>query len=257
MRHDDEIRQLLHGGPIPAEDERLAQVLRELRADLTGGPEEDVARQHLAAITAAAAETAQDVPALAPVGLLRRWGRRAAAAGALKIATVATAAAAVTSGGLAATGNLPQPAQERVSEVLSSVGIHVPSGTETTDPVPSDLGTEPADPAVVDRAPPASVPPDETPADGTVGEQPPAEEANEPPGRRDGDEPLRSGGDPPSDPTEAPSDAGGDYRSEYRSDEPADPPSRAPQEPRPEGDASGSSDRPEGTGEGAPEDAAP
>lgn len=144
----------------------MAQVLRELRSELAAPPSEDVAQDHLAAITATAIEAAHEAPTVTPVGRLRRLGRRAAAAGALKIATAATVAAAATGGGLAASGNLPQPVQQQVSDVLSQVGITVPAGTEESEaPEPDDIGTTPAQPAVVDSAPPTSTPPTGAPED--------------------------------------------------------------------------------------------
>lgn len=207
MRNDDELRRLLGGGPIPAEDEQLAQVLRELRSALSSRPPEDVAEDHLAAITAAAADAAHGAPTVAPVGRLRRWGRRVSAAGALKIATAATVAAAATGGGLAASGDLPQPVQERVSDVLSRVGITVPSG-ETADGQPDEIGTTPAEPAVVDSAPPTSTPPVETPADEQAPVDPPADTTAEP-----DDDPEQPFDEPPEgEPDETPSDTGDDRR---------------------------------------------
>lgn len=250
MRHEDELRRLLHGGPIPVEDEQLAQVLRELRAELTSAPSEDVAERHLAAITAAAAGAAHEAPTPAPVGRLRRWGRRVAAAGALKIATVATAAVAVTSGGLAATGNLPQPAQDRVSDVLSNVGIHVPSGTDRADEHdPDDLGTEPAEPAVVDSAPPTSTPPVETPNDDPDDVRTPDDTPEEPATADDESLPFEE--TPSGEPTETPSDES----SEQRTDPAADDAYDAPTDPEPTAERSGEADSstPDGQRDDAPD----
>jgi flagellar motor protein MotB len=72
--------------------------------------------------------------------LLPRWRRRAAlttlmSSIAAKV-VFATVAVATTTGGLAATGSLPDPAQQVVSDVASRIGIHIP------EPIPSGLGSE-------------------------------------------------------------------------------------------------------------------
>lgn len=227
MTHEDELRRLLRGGPIPAEDQQLAQVLRELRSQLASPPSEDVARDHLATITAAANEAAHEAPSVAPVGRLRRWGRRAAAAGALKIATAATVAAAASGGGLAASGNLPQPVQQQVSEVLSQVGITVPAGTEERgDAEPDDIGTTPAEPAVVDSAPPTSTPPTEVPEDDVAGEGAPADVPEEAPVEPD-DEPVPFEDTPTGEPEETPSDAGRERQDDPPADDAGGAPARA------------------------------
>lgn len=165
MTHD-ELRHLLRAGDLPADEARLAAALRDLRSTLAAAPSDDVAARHLAAITAAAADASHRAPAQA--GPLRRWGRRIAAAGAVKVAaaiTGATVAVAATGGGLAAGGHLPQPAQQHVSDALSRVGIHVPTGLTPADGERDDAGTQPAGPAVVDQAPPTSAPPSAPPVE--------------------------------------------------------------------------------------------
>jgi hypothetical protein len=73
--------------------------------------------------------------------LLPRWRRRAALTTLMSsiVAKVAfaTVAVASTTGGLAATGNLPDPAQQVLSDVALRVGIHipVPAGPQLGPPV--------------------------------------------------------------------------------------------------------------------------
>lgn len=264
MRHEDELRRLLRGGPIPAEDEQLAQALRELRtALLSTRPREDVAQDHLTAITAAATEAAHEAPTVAPVGRLHRWGRRVAAAGAVKIATAATVAAAATGSGLAATGNLPQPVQDGIARAAQTVGIDLPDSSERPAPEeqPDDLGTTPAEPAIVDSAPPTSAPPVETPAADTPDEQEPADYPEERPAEeRPAEDPVTTDDEavpfeetPTGEPSETPSDAG----SEYRRDPPAngtDAPADASDERSGSADAySEDEDTPDGTQDDAPD----
>jgi hypothetical protein len=72
--------------------------------------------------------------------LLPRWRRRAALTTLMSsiVAKVAfaTVAVASTTGGLAATGNLPDAAQQVLSDVASRVGIHIP------EPIPSGFGSK-------------------------------------------------------------------------------------------------------------------
>jgi hypothetical protein len=80
-----------------------------------------------------------------------RWRRRAALTAlmsslAAKIAFAAVAVAATT-GGLAATGNLPDPAQQLVSEVVGRIGIHIPT---PATPLPVLDPTEDAEPSDID-----------------------------------------------------------------------------------------------------------
>ncbi|MBW3576656.1 MAG: hypothetical protein KY462_02735 [Actinobacteria bacterium] len=136
----DDIDRLLAGAD-PGQDDALAY-LATLRRALVTSPPEDVAERHLAAITAAAQQAAHRPPA-APAPkrqALRGWTRRVAAAGGLKLAASATAVLAATGGGLAATGNLPDPAQRAVAEVLDEVGLTVPK--PPADRVPQTTGTE-------------------------------------------------------------------------------------------------------------------
>jgi|FLYL01.1.fsa_nt_gi hypothetical protein len=84
----------------------------------------------------ARAASAGVTPPVAP--LSPRWRRRAMLTTFLsslfgKLAIAATAVAATT-GGLAATGNLPDPAQQWASDALARVGIEIPA-PDRADPV--------------------------------------------------------------------------------------------------------------------------
>lgn len=105
-------------------DPQVAAFLAEVRAEYRAPLPNDVATGHLRMILAEAA-VAPTAPALRD-----RWARRArriAAVGAVKIALTATAAAAATGTGLAATNNLPAPAQAVVADAAGLVGINFPA----------------------------------------------------------------------------------------------------------------------------------
>lgn len=103
----------------PAVATFLAAVRDEYREPLPS----DVTSRHLRMILAEAAVSP------APPALRDRWARHArriAAIGAVKIALTATAAAAATGAGLAATGSLPDAAQTAVAGIAEQVGLTLP-----------------------------------------------------------------------------------------------------------------------------------
>ncbi|HZD17481.1 MAG TPA: hypothetical protein VE669_05015, partial [Actinomycetota bacterium] len=141
---DGDLDRILSGrvpadAPDPAKD--LDAFVRSLRDACTGPPPEAVERRHLAAIMEAsrtladrgersrrpvrsARERAAPAPGrptprrkLMPAGLFASLTARI---------TGVALAAAVATGGLAAAGALPDPAQEAVSDALGVIGIHVP-----------------------------------------------------------------------------------------------------------------------------------
>lgn len=115
-----------------------------LRAAVPASPARGVRERHLAAITAVATEQAHRRPVRQvgsrSVGWTRRL-RRVAGLTAVKIGLGGAAVALAASGGLAATGNLPGPAQHLVADVVRHVGIHVPDPAGGSTAV--DDGDEP------------------------------------------------------------------------------------------------------------------
>jgi hypothetical protein len=150
--------------------ERLSTILAELRAEILQDPSDELAERHLDEIAMAyaegkagggaalvAVEGARDrstplelsrkVPTLERKGgielsrnvptTLERKGvtslerkRARAFPGRRRLVGVAATASVIFTGGLAAAGELPAPAQAAVSRVVSFVGIHVPDGHE-------------------------------------------------------------------------------------------------------------------------------
>jgi hypothetical protein len=127
------------GDPV---DRELAAFVREVRTAFLAPPAARTERRHLAAALEVARLNAdKDNPGVRTAGNAHgpdpqasgppRWRRRTVLSSLFaslfaKIAGVAIAAAAAT-GGLAAAGALPAPAQHVVSQAASTVGIHVPS----------------------------------------------------------------------------------------------------------------------------------
>lgn len=117
-------------------DAALAGALSRAGEDLGEVPA-DVARGHLDAITAQAVVHAHTAPVPARrtgstrVGRLRV--RRLAGMTTVKIALGAGVAAAGTTGGLAATGNLPDPVQQVVSDGAGWIGIDVPAPADEAE----------------------------------------------------------------------------------------------------------------------------
>jgi hypothetical protein len=131
---DPELDRLLSGSAPAghADLEALAAFVRQVPDAYAEAPNHEIETVHLARI----AEAVHQVLDQAPVERTRersgRTRRRRAMLSAIfgtlaaKIATV-TVAAAATTGGLAATGNLPAPAQDAVASAMSHVGVHFPT----------------------------------------------------------------------------------------------------------------------------------
>jgi hypothetical protein len=127
------------GDPV---DRELAAFVRDVRTAFLAQPAAETERRHLAAALEASRLTAdKGDPSVRPASKshrpghqasgLPKWRRRTVLSSLFaslfaKIAAVAIAAAAAT-GGLAAAGALPAPAQQAISHAASTVGIHVPS----------------------------------------------------------------------------------------------------------------------------------
>ncbi|MFL5735996.1 MAG: hypothetical protein ACJ76P_01495 [Actinomycetota bacterium] len=157
--------------------ERLAAILSDLRAELLLDPSDDVAHSHLDAMVAAAAdrnegpaaferkldaperpiELSRKVPASlerkgsadlvsGSVTRLERKTSRSFPARRRLVGTVAVASVLLT-GGLAAAGELPTPAQAAVSKVVGFVGIHVPDGHNGNTDHGSDVAGVAHDPS--------------------------------------------------------------------------------------------------------------
>jgi hypothetical protein len=128
---DDEIESLV-AGRVPAgrEDlELLAAFAQRVGESLPEAPAAAVETAHLAAIVEAVRLSGCESP-----GRIQTSRRKTmlstifgTLAGKLAVATVAAAAA---TGGLAATGSLPAPAQDAVAAAVSHVGVHFPSSSD-------------------------------------------------------------------------------------------------------------------------------
>jgi hypothetical protein len=141
---DEELDRVLAGryeGEDPALDD-LAAFARDTQAALSGVPGEATRRAHLAAMIEVAevegAPVAVRRQAVKP-SRIRRWElvlSQLLATLTAKLAVTGVALAAAT-GGLAATGALPEPAQNVVASAAEKVGVELPEGDEgdgTSDP---------------------------------------------------------------------------------------------------------------------------
>jgi hypothetical protein len=161
--------------------ERLAGILADLRSELLIDPSDDVAHRHLdvmaaamgsgdgevasereledAVLSAGEMELTRKVPAtlerkgsteLTASGNVTRLERKTSHGLPARRRLVGAAAAATVllTGGLAAAGELPAPAQAAVSKVVSFVGIHVPDGHDRSDNHGSDVSGTAHDPGV-------------------------------------------------------------------------------------------------------------
>ncbi|HEU5002932.1 MAG TPA: hypothetical protein VFW71_09150 [Actinomycetota bacterium] len=144
---DKDLDRLLAGktpeGADPL-DRELGNFARDVRAAFCEAPDPEVERQHIAAAVAASRLTTDPAREPAVVPAAGPWWRRAPGASGqpkwrrrtvfsslfasltAKILTVALAAAAAT-GGLAAAGSLPGPAQQAVADAASTIGITLPT----------------------------------------------------------------------------------------------------------------------------------
>lgn len=122
-RPHDELDALFEPGRAARPlDERVRALLSGLRADLRREPPPAVVERHLSAIHSAARQAAHGVHV--PLGWRARLGQLLAAT-TVKVVIASTAAAAAT-GGLAATGNLPEPVGRVVANVAAQVGVQLP-----------------------------------------------------------------------------------------------------------------------------------
>lgn len=232
-------------------DRALASAMRDAGWSWGTVPD-DVAAQHLAAITALATEHAH-VAARPPSPTWRSRMRRVAGLTIVKVAVGAGVAAAATTGGLAAGGHLPDPVQGVVADGVGWIGIDLPRPdprpdpaadadevvedaprSTTTDEVPAGDTPDSGEVAEVvpDDAPPVTTPapgpPDELPAD--TDDAPPDERpadappANTPPDREPpAPQPGGPAGDaPPTRETQGGADGAPD---EPGADDPGAPPS--------------------------------
>lgn len=135
--NDDEIDQVL-AGEYTGEDvslRRLASYAQDVKVTFSAAPGEATRATHLMAIAEAAADVdATPAPVLtpAPSGPFRRLKLVLTSLFASLIGKVAIAgvALAATTGGLAATGSLPDPAQEALARAGEKVGFDLPVGDD-------------------------------------------------------------------------------------------------------------------------------
>jgi len=145
---DDGLEAMVTGSLDP--DHPLGYLLGELRDSAMGWPAPDQAAEHVAA---AVQQARLNVPAPALSGASMSPGRRTTTRrrtvirfltstliGKILAGSVAFAAAG---GSLAATGNLPAPAQTAVANTVQVVGIHIPDPAD--DPIADSVDTPPAD----------------------------------------------------------------------------------------------------------------
>jgi len=150
---DEDIERALageHAGDDTSLDD-LAAFARDAKAALGSGPGGAIRETHLTAMNEASADLHGDPvatrAAAASLSPLRRWKLVLTHLLASMVAKVALAGVAVaaTTGGLAATGSLPEPAQAALANAAEKVGFELPAGDmRDEDGPPEDLpgGTE-------------------------------------------------------------------------------------------------------------------
>ena len=123
----------------------LADIGRDVKAILIAGPDDTTRATHLVAIGDVAANldvkrspVSTPPPSPSPFRRVKVVLTSLLASLVGKIALVSVAVAATT-GGLAATGSLPDPAQEALTRVGEKVGIHLPAGGDNEAGVPDEL----------------------------------------------------------------------------------------------------------------------
>ena len=143
-RHfDSQLDRLLTGDEVPELEEGLTDLVTQLQAGTAGrGPDNRLA-QTLAAEAANAEGTSVRTKSRPGKPLPTRWRRRimlstflSSLFGKLAIGAVALA---TTTGGLAATGNLPDPVQDWAAEQLASIGADIPDSTDQADETADDV----------------------------------------------------------------------------------------------------------------------
>lgn len=172
-------------------DVALARALARAGEELGEVPA-DVARTHIDAITVLATTHAHRAPA--PAAGWRMRVRRVAGLTVVKVALGAGVAAAATTGGLAATGNLPDSVQQVVSDGARRVGIQIPQPSVPSS-AEDEVVHEPQDQEKVDVPPTAPATPSSRLGD-------PGPDVDDVP-----DRPLRDHSaqtDPPADPDPGP-----------------------------------------------------
>ena len=150
----DELIDRLAAGSDSEAGDAVVAFIGQLSSDSVPS---DPATENLPRLLAAEAKTvAESIPVRSRSDrvtkpLSRKWRRRAMISaflstllGKLAIATVALAA---TTGGLAATDNLPDAAQQWVSDAVSNVGINVPAPNDGNLPDAPELPDEASDKA--------------------------------------------------------------------------------------------------------------
>ena len=150
---DEDIERALageHAGDDTSLDD-LAAFARDAKAALGSGPGGAIRETHLTAMNEASADLHGDPvatrAAATSLSPLRRWKLVLTHLLASMVAKVALAGVAVaaTTGGLAATGSLPEPAQAALANAAEKVGFELPAGDmRDEDGPPEDLpgGTE-------------------------------------------------------------------------------------------------------------------
>jgi hypothetical protein len=118
-----EIERLL-AGRIGSNDPKLGALSRavsDVRDAYSAKPTADIRAAHLAAMVSALGEASGVEPSRSR---RRRFGFAA------RVGTAAAGLVLVAGGAMAATGTLPDPVQNAVSEAARAVGLHIPEGDE-------------------------------------------------------------------------------------------------------------------------------
>lgn len=150
---DDELDRLFRRSE--AHDDRALRAFVRRLAGARRLPSPEVRREHLSRIMAAVRE---DRATPSPIDLQTWRGRfgRAVAAATAKVLIGTTAAAAAT-GGLAATGRLPEPVEQVVEAAARSVGVRLPVRDDAPEEI--EIVAEPSRPAQDEAAAAAAAPP--------------------------------------------------------------------------------------------------
>ncbi len=174
--HDSDFDRLLRGeAPSTTQDDSLVAFVGSAKSVAAIPPGESIEREHLSAMLEAAQLFVEKgnpvvrpasnaaVPDLQASGLPKR--RRKFVLSSLfatltaKLAAAGIAVAMASTGGLAAAGNLPAPAQDAVSMAAEKIGLHIPDADEAKDEESDDVSdsavdedSDPLDEEVTDPA---------------------------------------------------------------------------------------------------------